>query len=116
MMPPRRMRLLMTADAVGGVWSYALDLASGLAAHGVETTLAVLGPAPAQDQLAAADAVPGLRLRQTGLALEWLAGSARDLAGSGPVLAALAREVGADLVHLSTAAPAAFAAFPAPVL
>ena len=46
-MRPPPTRLLMTADAVGGVWTYALDLAAGLAPFGVETTLAVLGPAPA---------------------------------------------------------------------
>ena len=28
-------RVLMSADAVGGVWRYALDLAAGFAARGV---------------------------------------------------------------------------------
>ena len=36
----------MTTDAVGGVWSYALDLAAGLAGAVWRSTLAVLGPAP----------------------------------------------------------------------
>ena len=36
----RRPRLLLTADAIGGVWNYALDLAHGLAAQEVETVLA----------------------------------------------------------------------------
>ena len=35
----------MTTDAVGGVWTYSLELAAGLAARGVETSLVVLGPA-----------------------------------------------------------------------
>jgi glycosyltransferase involved in cell wall biosynthesis len=108
-----RIRLLMTADAVGGVWSYAVDLLRGLAPHGVETTLAVLGPAPTADQRAAAAAVPGLRLLETGLPLEWLANSRAEIAASGQALAELAREIGADLVHLNTPAPAACAAFPA---
>ena len=54
----RPLRLLMTADAVGGVWTYALDLAGALAAHGVETTLAVLGPAPSAQALSQALAIP----------------------------------------------------------
>src|SRR5687768_4749017 len=33
--PAATTRILMTADAVGGVWQYATDLARGLAAHGV---------------------------------------------------------------------------------
>ena len=38
--------VLMTADAVGGVWTYALDLARGLSAQGVQVSLALLGPEP----------------------------------------------------------------------
>ena len=40
------MRLLMTVDAIGGVWRYAMDLAAELRDHGVETVFACLGPAP----------------------------------------------------------------------
>jgi glycosyltransferase involved in cell wall biosynthesis len=116
MSPSPRIRLLMTADAVGGVWSYAVDLVRGLAPHGVETTLAVLGPAPTANQRAAAAAVPGLRLLETALPLDWLADSRAEAVASGQALAALAKEVGADLVHLNTPAPAAGAAFSAPLV
>ena len=40
----------MTADAVGGVWTYALELARGLAGQRIEVMLAVLGPAPDEEQ------------------------------------------------------------------
>ncbi len=116
MSPSPRIRLLMTADAVGGVWPYAIDLSRSLAPHGVEATLAVLGPAPTAKQRATAAAVPGLRLLETALPLEWLADSKAEIAGSGHALAALAKEVGADLVHLNTPAPAACAGFPAPLV
>src|SRR5438309_233129 len=33
----------MTADVVGGVWTYAVDLSRALAARGVAVTLAVIG-------------------------------------------------------------------------
>jgi hypothetical protein len=49
--------VFMTTDAVGGVWSYSLELARGLAGHGVAIQLAVLGPEPDARQIAAADAV-----------------------------------------------------------
>ena len=45
-------RVLMTADAVGGVWDYALQLAEGLGTCGVEVTLATMGPLPRDDQRA----------------------------------------------------------------
>ena len=48
------MRLLMTADAVGGVWQYALELAAALDA---DVTLALLGPAPDAGQRASVRSV-----------------------------------------------------------
>ena len=33
----------MTADTIGGVWQYAVDLARGLGEYGVDVTLATLG-------------------------------------------------------------------------
>ena len=58
----------MTADAVGGVWTYALDLAGGLSRHGVETMLAVLGPEPSAEQRAEAGGDRRPTLLATGLA------------------------------------------------
>lgn len=109
-------RLLMTTDAVGGVWTYALDLTAELARRGVHTTLAVLGPAPASDQAGAARAVPGLDLALTGLPLDWAACEPAEVARAGRAVAALAREVRADLVHLNGPALAAQARFDAPVV
>lgn len=114
--PPRR--ILMTADTVGGVWTYALDLAAGLAARGVGTVLAVLGPAPDPRQRAAAEAAaPGLVLRQLDAPLDWLAAAPEAVEEAGAAVAALAaREPGIELVHLNTPALAAAARFPVPVV
>src|SRR4051812_39318475 len=46
----RSLRMLMTTDAIGGVWRYSIDLAVALRSCGVHTTLAVLGPAPSMAQ------------------------------------------------------------------
>jgi len=110
-------RLLMTADAVGGVWSYALDLAAALARrHDVETTLAVLGPLPNEDQRWSAGLVPGLTLVETALPLDWLAGRPAEVEAAGRRIAALAVETGAEIVQLNTPALAARALFPVPVV
>src|SRR3546814_3677782 len=37
--------LLLSADAVGGVWQYSTDLIRALQPHGYQVTLAVMGPA-----------------------------------------------------------------------
>ena len=101
------LRVLLTTDAVGGVWTYALDLAAGLAEQGIETALAVLGPEPEADQAEAARAVPGLRLLPTGLPLDWLAETPAEVEAASLALSALAAEAGADLVHLHSPALAA---------
>ena len=105
------MRVLMTTDAVGGVWPYALDLAGALDA---QVVLAVLGPAPDADQRAAAEAA-GVRLVDTGLPLDWLCDGPAPVLAAADAVARLARQVGADLVHLN--APAlAVARFDMPVV
>lgn len=110
------MGVLMTADAAGGVWTYSLDLARGLAETGVRTTLAVLGPPPSFDQRALAGTVPGLAVVETGLPLDWTAETPDEVLRAGGQLASLAEAVGADLVHLNSPAFAAGGDFDRPVL
>ena len=54
MTTPGQGPLLITTDAVGGVWTYSLALARGVAAGGRACVLAVLGPAPDAAQRAEA--------------------------------------------------------------
>ncbi|RYC29562.1 glycosyltransferase family 1 protein [Lichenibacterium minor] len=105
----------MTADAVGGVWTYALDLGAALARHGDLVTLAVLGPAPSDAQRADA-AARGLALSDLGHPPDWLAADAAAVRAGGRALAKLAGRVGADILHLNHPALAAAAPFPVPTL
>jgi phosphatidyl-myo-inositol alpha-mannosyltransferase len=115
--PGHPRRVLMTADAVGGVWTYAVDLARGLAARGgVETVLAVLGPAPDAGQRAGAESVPGLTVLPTGLPLDWMAETPGEVEAAGEAVAAIAAAAAADFVHLNSPALAAAARFAVPVV
>jgi len=109
------LRVLMTSDAVGGVWQYATDLTRGLVALGAEVVLAVMGPSPSAAQRAAADAA-GATLADTGLALDWLAPSADAVLRAGEAIADLAARHRADVVHLNAPSLAAEAVFDAPVV
>ena len=62
MREPRHRRVLMTTDTVGGVWTFALELARGLAEEKIEVVLAALGGDPSAEQSAEASAIPGLCL------------------------------------------------------
>jgi glycogen(starch) synthase len=110
----RNPRLVMTADVVGGIWTYALELAKGLA--GFDTTLVVFGPAPSAAQRAAAEAVPGLELADGGPTLDWTAGQPAEVLEAARTLRDLARLRGADLIHLNAPAMAAVGGFSAPVV
>lgn len=93
-------RLLMTADAVGGVWQYALELAAALAPLGVDAHLALIGPAlsPAQRDRAAA---LGVTYTETGLPLDWLARDAAEVRRTADAVAKFAAPHGADVVQLN---------------
>ncbi|MEH3147115.1 MAG: glycosyltransferase family 4 protein [Methylobacterium frigidaeris] len=108
--------ILMTADAVGGVWQYSLDLARGLGAEGFRVTLAVLGPPPAPAQAAEAEAGFALRPVTTGLPLDWTADSPEAVLETGRTLGRLGRRIGADLIHLHGPAYAAAGGFGMPVV
>ncbi len=109
-------RLLLTTDAVGGVWRYSLDLARGLADCGTETVLAVLGPAPDAAQVREMRAVPKLTPVQTALALDWTAQTLAELAAASERLAGLAALTGVTGVHLHAPALVGEARWPAPVV
>lgn len=104
--------ILLTTDAVGGVWHYSCDLARAWQASGIACTLAVFGPAPGE--AARADAF-GLDIIETGQPLDWTAASPRALREAAATVATLARERGARAIHLHSAALAPPAA-PAPVV
>jgi glycosyltransferase involved in cell wall biosynthesis len=109
----RKLRLLLTADAVGGVWIYSLELARALRPLGIEVLLAVMGPSPDEAQRrAAAD----IRLIDTGLPLDWTETNAAELARAGRTLAALAVREGVDLVQTCSAAVLAEAEFEQPTV
>lgn len=108
-------RVLMSADAVGGVWQYATELAGGLRDHGYETVIALLGPPADPEELRRARSLPGVRIVETGLPLDWLSDAASVNAASRQ-LAELARREGADLVHLNSPALAADQSFGVPTV
>jgi len=91
--------VLMTADAVGGVWSYALGLCAALPE--IRFVVAVLGPPPQPAQRVAAERLANLALAEGRFRLEWMSGGPADVAASRRWLAALAMRHGADLVHVN---------------
>jgi glycosyltransferase involved in cell wall biosynthesis len=106
--------VLMTVDAVGGVWRYALDLAAQLRAHGYRFTLVGLGPQPSPAQRQEAERVADVVWLDA--PLDWLVEDERALDAVPPLLAPLVASLDVDLVHLNLPSQAAGLVVDVPVL
>src|SRR5690606_25328269 len=95
------MRIFMSADTVGGVWNYTLELARGLIEAGDEVVAAAMGGRLSADQRQAVAAIPGLTVHDSALRLEWMASPWTDLERAAGWLLALADTVEPDVVHLN---------------
>jgi len=101
------LRILMTADAVGGVWTYATALATAFAARGAAVQLVIQGaaPSPAQRSMVSESAV---RLVQSPLALEWQDPAGTNMDAARRFYGALEADFQPDMVHLNSFREAAF--------
>lgn len=109
-------RILLTADAVGGVWHYAVDLAGSLGPWGCEVVLALLGPAPDERKRAGMSAMPHVRLIETCLELDWLARDATAIEAASRNIAELAGDLGADIAQLNMPSLASSGRFGMPIV
>jgi len=97
------MRILMTTDTVGGVWTFAKELAAELLRNGCSVALVSLGRKPTGEQQAWAEAQQsewGKRFRYDGLEtpLEWMTENAGAFTEAAPRLEKIANEFGAELL------------------
>ncbi len=91
-------RVLITLDAVGGVWRYAVDVARGLDSYGVECLLVGFGPEPDAAQRAECGRT---ELVWTHEPLDWTVPDSAYLDRGRDTLARLAREWNPDILHLN---------------
>jgi glycogen synthase len=94
-------KVLMTADTVGGVWTYSVELARALASSGVEVALATMGGPPSELQRERVARIPGLKLFESTFRLEWMDEPWDDVERAGRWLTGLAERVEPDVVHLN---------------
>jgi glycosyltransferase involved in cell wall biosynthesis len=97
------MHILVTADTVGGVWTYTRELVTGLSRRGIRVTLVSFGGVPERSQRAWLGGLAGVTYLPTAFALEWMQEQnvREDLADSAKYLLSIVRERKPDLLHLS---------------
>ena len=103
------MHILMTADTVGGVWTYARELVTGLASRGHTVTLVSFGKRATPEQVSWMKGLRNVDYRETEYRLEWMQGSAEDIEKSTIFLIELIRQVHPDVLHLNQFAYGALA-------
>jgi glycosyltransferase involved in cell wall biosynthesis len=97
----------MTADPVGGVWTYAVDLLRALGKEGVEVVLATMGGPLRDDQQTALATLPNVRLHTSEFALEWMDNPWQDVDRAAEWLLDLEAKTKPDVIHLNGYAHAA---------
>jgi glycogen(starch) synthase len=95
------MHVLVTADTIGGVWTYAMELVTGLVRRGVRVTLVSFGEIPTAEQTQWLEAVRGVDFRATAFRLEWMQEARDDIESSADFLKSIIDEVKPDLLHLN---------------
>ena len=95
------MHVLVTADTLGGVWTYTRELVTGLVSRGIRVTLVSLGEIPLPDQTSWMDNLHGLEYRPTAFRLDWMQEGELDLESSSAYLTAVVGELKPDLLHLN---------------
>lgn len=92
----------MTADTVGGVFTYAVQLAAALGRDGVDVTLATFGRPMSADQRRAVREAGANVILESGLALEWMADPWADVEAAEDLLLDAERAVRPHVVHLNS--------------
>jgi glycosyltransferase involved in cell wall biosynthesis len=95
------MHILVTADTVGGVWTYTRELVTGLLRRGERVTLVSFGDIPTAAQTRWMEDLKDLDYRPTAFKLEWMLDSESDMIASSEYLQAVIEENKPDLLHFS---------------
>jgi glycogen(starch) synthase len=95
------MHVLVTADTIGGVWTYARELVTGLVRRGARVTLVSFGEIPSAEQTQWLEAVRSVDFRATAFRLEWMQEARDDIQASTDYLQAIVDEVKPDVLHLN---------------
>ena len=99
----------MTADTIGGVWTYALELIRALGTQGIEVGLATMGAALTGTQREEVRSLPEIELFESTYKLEWMEQPWRDVAAAGEWLLELEERFRPDVIHLNGYAHGALA-------
>lgn len=95
------MHILVTADTVGGVWTYTQELVRGLLARGHQITLVSFGALPKRSAELRLQSLEGLDYLPTPYRLEWMQDCESDIVESTAFLQSVIKRTHPDVLHLN---------------
>ncbi len=96
-----RLKILMTADTVGGVWTYTTVLCKALQQYGVQVHLLTMGALLTKEQHKQIDSLPNVKLYETNCKLEWMNDPWSDIATAKEWVADLVAKIKPDIIHFN---------------
>lgn len=98
----RPARVLMTADTVGGVWTYALELIRAFEEHDVTVALATMGALLTPDQRHEVRRLANIEVYESRFKLEWMENPWADLSRASDWLLQLEQRTQPNVIHLNS--------------
>ena len=95
------MHVLITADTIGGVWTYTRELVTQLSRKGIRVTLVSFGEIPTSSQTEWLEELTDVSLHPTAFRLEWMQDSQGDLEQSATLLKDIIGETKPDILHFN---------------
>jgi glycogen synthase len=100
--PKKPGKILLTTDTVGGVWTFALELADALRRNNIEIGLVTLGPSPNEAQRSSVARRHQMVVLERRCQLEWMDNPWRDIDRTSDWLMEIASQFGPDIIHLNS--------------
>lgn len=96
------MRVLMTTDTIGGVWTFTIDLVKGLEKYNVEVVLATMGAPLSSQQLAQVRRLKRVSIDSSTYKLEWMPDPWKDIERAQRWMLHLNFTYNPDIIHLNS--------------
>jgi glycosyltransferase involved in cell wall biosynthesis len=100
-MEENKMKILMTTDTVGGVWTYSLELCKALSDHNIQVHLAAMGAWPTAEQEREASKMANIVLYKSDYKLEWMQDPWEDLEKAHKWITSIYQTIHPDVVHFN---------------
>lgn len=96
------LKVLMTADTIGGVWTYCMELCKAMQEYSVKFYIVTAGAKLNASQTIEVESLNNIFVYETSYKLEWMQDSWKDIDASGEYLLMLEKEIQPDVIHLNS--------------